>query len=296
MRLSIRLLLLNAFLVLFSSGDASAVTTLTSRTAGAVIFKDGYCMVIKKVTGLIDSDRKSIIKEIPANAVLGSFWVQTEDGKPVSMVVRQQIVPRAGKNETEKQLELNFDPGMPEGQVSLSFSYFGPGIRWIPTYRIELSSSDKARLLMQAEILNELEDLENVPLDLVVGVPNFRFKDVASPLSLESRLSSALQSSAPQLAVQSMSNMMTQRAGEFNERSDMAGNQGSYAPELPQSLSGESAQDLFVFKVKDVFIRTGERAATALIASDVPIRHVYTWDVRLKHAGSDNFDPTGSNH
>ena len=57
--------------------------------------------------------------------------------------------------------------------------YFRPGIRWIPTYRIDLRQKDgknMAQVSLQAEILNEAEDLHDVPLDIVVGVPNFRFK------------------------------------------------------------------------------------------------------------------------
>lgn len=285
------LIFVSIILMLLSATVGDAMTTLTSRTTRVVVFKDGYCMIIKEVKGTVDSDRKSLITEIPANAVLGSFWVKTEEGKPVNMVVRQQIVPRAGKNETEKQVELSFSPDTPEGDITLSLSYFGPGIRWIPTYRIEMKEN-KARLLMQAEILNELEDLENVPLDLVVGVPNFRFKDVVSPMSLETRLKNVLQSTAPDLMVQSMSNMMTQRMGDY--RGSMESQDSNVAaPDLPDSLSGEKVQDLFIYNVAKLSLRTGERAAVGLVSSTVPILHVYTWDVNLQRSGVENISSTG---
>ena len=57
--------------------------------------------------------------------------------------------------------------------------YFRPGVRWIPTYRIELAAKARRsppRSSLQAELLNEAEDLKDVPLDIVVGVPNFRFR------------------------------------------------------------------------------------------------------------------------
>ena len=52
---------------------------------------------------------------------------------------------------------------------------------------------------MQAELINEAEDLENVAINLVVGVPNFRFKNAVSPLSFESVLKNSLRETNPQL-------------------------------------------------------------------------------------------------
>ena len=195
---------------------AHGVTTLSAKPTRLVVFKDGYCMVVKEVRGRIDSDRRALVAEVPSAAVLGSFWMLSDGATTTSMVVRQKILPRAGRNETEKQIELEFGPKVPEGETQLTWSYFSPGIRWIPTYRIGIGRGDKAQVLMQAEILNELEDIESIPVDLVVGVPNFRFKDVISPMSLEAALRNTLQQAAPQLMSQSMSNVLfTQRAGEM---------------------------------------------------------------------------------
>ena len=70
-----------------------------------------------------------------------------------------------------KRLTLRFAEPNHEHKVTLM--YFRPGLRWIPTYRISLDRGKEkmAEIAMQAEILNEAEDLINVPLDIVVGVP-----------------------------------------------------------------------------------------------------------------------------
>ena len=96
--------------------------------------------------------------------------------------------------------------------------YFTPGLRWIPTYRFEAKKGGEGTLALQAELLNELEDIRGAPFDLVVGVPNFRFRDVASPLSLEGMMRNALAQAAPSLmgSMNNLSNaMFTQRAGEW---------------------------------------------------------------------------------
>ncbi len=78
-----------------------------------------------------------------------------------------------------------------EKKQAVSIMYFRPGIRWIPTYRVSLNDQkDKkpATVSLQAELLNESEDLTDVPVDIVVGVPNFRFRGTPSPLVLEATL------------------------------------------------------------------------------------------------------------
>ncbi|HTN74712.1 MAG TPA: hypothetical protein VL096_05675, partial [Pirellulaceae bacterium] len=102
----------------------------------------------------------------------------------------------------ERTKRLTFRLDQAEKPCDLDLLYFRPGMRWIPTYRVSLSEDPKkkvASLALQAEILNEAEPLVEVPLDIVVGVPNFRFRQLPSPLTLETVLRNALQVAEPQL-------------------------------------------------------------------------------------------------
>jgi hypothetical protein len=205
------------------------------------------------------------------------------------MVARQRIVPRQGKNETQKSLLLEFAPQSAAQNVELTLMYFGPGIRWIPAYRISLGDNGKADLVMQAEILNEAEDLAGVVTDLVVGVPNFRFKNVVSPMSLEATLRNTLQQTAPQLMTQSMSNvLMSQRLGdarEFAGEPPMPPSAG--VPALPSELAGSESQDLFFYHIPRLTLLAGERAAIPLTRSEIPFKHIYTWDVAFSRSGTE---------
>lgn len=182
-------------------------------------------------------------------------------------------------------------PGTP---VTLQIFYFAPGIRWIPTYRVTAgaTSSQPADIALQAEILNELEDLKSAKLDLIVGVPSFRFKDVISPLSLERELRSALANAAPQLMGQMANSMFSQRSSEHTARpgpppppsgeSDLA-----LAPEL--ASGGAAEQDLFVYSLSDFTLARGARAAVPLWTVSAPSRDLYTLDLRLTR-GRDGID------
>lgn len=189
-----------------------------------------------------------------------------------------------------KRLSFHFEKaGAPRELVMM---YFRPGVRWIPTYRINLTADKKkekiAQIAMQAEILNEAEDLIDMPLDIVVGVPNFRFRSVVSPLVLESTLRNALAQAAPSLMNQfgnnAMSNaLFTQRSMEMRRDAGQSrGGEGEGAVELPAELTAAGAQDLFVYHLPRLRLKKGERTAVPILTTEAPYRDVYTWDLHVK--------------
>ena len=224
------------------------------------------------------------------SGITGSqFILRTEDGDMLlqvaqihSLTIREMKATLARTVTTTtnpKRLTLRFaEAGKP---VDVSFMYFQSGLRWIPTYRVSLlTEADKklANVDLQAEFLNEAEDLDNVPVDIVVGVPNFRFKDTPSPLILEQALRNVLQQAAPQLMGQQMSNAsFASRAGERRNQ------QADDAPQivLPAELVAGGAQDLFVYSLKKLKLMRGQRAALPIFSAQVPYRDIYTWDVHL---------------
>ncbi len=351
---------------------------LTLTTQRAVVFKDGYGLLVKQARGVADASGRVHTLEVPDAAVLGSFWAASGDRQIVGMraeytdtwarsaatpAVRQtnlaallnsavgrevalttvdgevhrgvllgrstanhiamvtllpsaptMALAEAGKlkpvvlaesriinlhcpsrSRTDgaevvftRAKRLSFDLGAEAAgkPVELSLMYFAPGLRWIPTYRLSGALTDRAHLALQAEILNEMEDLEEVALDLVVGVPHFRFREVISPLTLEKQLRHALAQAAPQLMGQMSNAMFTQRSGEWRGR---PAPEGQAAIELPEELTGAGEQDLFVYSVRRFSLRQGGRASVPLWQSDAALEHVYTLDlhvVRHGHHGS----------
>ncbi|MGI8981356.1 MAG: hypothetical protein ACR2FY_19190 [Pirellulaceae bacterium] len=399
-----------------SAADAKA-SELDLKTERVIIFKDGYCLFIKKATFTTDKNAEAFTDDVPDAAVLGSFWAIPEEGRLVSMqagwktteetkdketicketieillanqgkqakielhdkavlsgTIREVLVEKTPTLLAEPQLEaldisalssvaltssgsprsarrrpirpeiteshtlttisganfvLRTDDGdvflnaggvrsvsikdmkttlaksmkstrrskrltfkFPEGEKkqTLSVMYFRPGIRWIPTYRIDLRQKDGknlAQVSLQAEILNEAEDLQDVPLDIVVGVPNFRFKGTPSPLILEATLRNALAEAAPDIMGQgnnSFSNAMySQRSGEFRRTAAQANAaaEGGIV-NLPGELTATGTQDLFVYKLPKITLDKGERSAVSIFTTEAPYKDVYTWDVHV---------------
>jgi len=231
-------------------------------------------------------------------ALVGSLFVMTTDeGDSVLPVARvRRVSVKEAKLTSErpvttkrvaKRLTFRFEGGA--APRSLHLLYFRPGVRWIPTYRIEVpprgAEPRRAKIRLQAEILNEAEDFADVPFDVVVGVPNFRFKSVVSPFVLEAALRDALREAAPQLMGQQMlggnSNGFTSRAGEWRGARGGADESGA-SLDLPDEITAARTQDLFTYSLPKLTLRRGERAAVPVFEAEAPIRDVYTWDVRIK--------------
>jgi hypothetical protein len=187
-----------------------------------------------------------------------------------------------------KRLSFKFEAA--EKKQTLSIMYFRPGMRWIPTYRISLSDKPEkktATARLQAELLNEADDLAEVPVDIVVGVPNFRFRGTPSPLTLEVALRNALVEAAPVLmgnGNQLSNAMFTQRAGEFHNNQPRVKAAEQNAVDLPGELTAGGAQDLFVYNLPQITLGKSDRIAVPIFSADVPYRDVYTWDLHVtKH-------------
>ena len=403
-----------------ANDESTSLSQLDVKTERVFVFKDGYCLVIKRATATTDDDGVVYTDEVPDAAVLGSFWAVPEKATMKSMVagwvetesektneincvsvleilkanigkacsfkigneqLRGSIVKILGNDklgdESESEVDmqhllssrqpyssmlashtsvssvtgthflLRTDSGdimvavasishltikdmnstreqvvkkktshkrltmhfaKPNSKVDISIMYFRPDVRWIPTYRIDLTDKkfvdakkkgDKdgevlktAEIVMQGELLNEAEDFIDVPIHLVVGVPNFRFRSTPSPMVLEASLRNTLVQAAPAIMggnnrflnnSQQLSNAMyAQRSGE---QGGMGQGDGGMV-ELPDDFSTQAGNDLFVYEVDNLSIKKGERATVQILRTEAAYRDIYTWDVSVEHSES----------
>ena len=272
-------------------------------------------LVDREAKGALMSSRVSpVTAAVPASehtltAISGSnFVLRTDDGDillPVGQVrsimvkdMKTTIAKTLTTSKKTKRLSFKFEGA--EKKQTVSIMYFRPGIRWIPTYRVSLDDQkDKktAAVSLQAELLNEAEDLNDVPVDIVVGVPNFRFRGTPSPLVLEATLRNALAEAAPDLmgnSSNSLSNAMySQRSSEFRRDQAQANPAAEGVVNLPNELTAGGAQDLFVYNLPKLTLGKSERMAVPIFSTEVPYRDLYTWDVHITKHDNDAA-PSGS--
>ncbi len=195
-------------------------------------------------------------------------------------------LPRSSVTEKEFRNLLTLRLGGAHADVDrarVGMVYLQKGIRWIPSYKIVLDGAGRARVRLQATLLNEMIDLDDVTANLVIGVPSFAFKDTIDPI--------ALQRSAAQLSqyfeeqsrtAYAFSNaIMTQtaRMGEYRGGAPS----GSDAGDAEEELTGMGKdEDLFVFTIDHISLRKGERLVVPIVEFELDYKDVYTLDLPIR--------------
>lgn len=188
------------------------------------------------------------------------------------LTVRRGWAGQLEETETRNRIELRVDGG--GGGAKVGVIYVQKGFRWIPSYHIEIDGEGKAAVKMQATLVNDLIDFEGATVNLVVGVPKFAFAGMKDPI--------ALQNQAPQVAM----------AQGYNEQAFLSNALGNslmtqtrgYTPPSntettdPKIEQGEASEDLFVFPVRNVSLKKGERMIVPITSFEVPYRDVYRFD------------------
>jgi hypothetical protein len=157
-------------------------------------------------------------------------------------------------------------------------SYLARGITWVPSYRIDLSDEKTAQFSAEAQIINEMTDIESAQVDLVTGFPNIQFPDVPNPVAMSQPLADFLRS------------LSTGRA-EGGDRNRYLGQQQAVLlnnyyeadsaplPSYSAAAQGQTAEDLFLYPLPKLSIKNGETATIPLFTAEMPYRHLYTWKI-----------------
>lgn len=245
---------------------------------------------------LQQTDAATDTERLPQKSDL--IWLQTGNGTRVIGInqIRDVTFPDAprpmlGHEEFRNLLTLKLDwngkPVAPTANIGLS--YLQRGVRWIPSYKVTLDNykikdksqstrTGRARVQLQATILNELTDFQNVTAHLVIGVPSFAFKDSLDPIGLQNTLA--------QLSQFFQDGDRSNRALGNNIQAQVtsayfrAPTQATEARDLGPEIGGsEKAEDLFLFSVRNLSLKRGERMTMPVVEGSVPYKDIYTLDI-----------------
>ncbi len=155
-------------------------------------------------------------------------------------------------------------------EQDLSLSYLLNNLGWAPVYRLELTSKNKGRLSLRAEVVNDAEDFgNNQELRLAVGVPNFAFAKRSSYLTNFSN--SALADGVNDQSNMYMNNNVNYQvafdAETYEER--------VIAVESPQNPEGNQVEDYYFYKVRSGNLSKGSRYQFPVFETDIEPTHYY---------------------
>lgn len=167
-------------------------------------------------------------------------------------------------------------------ESNLNMMYLQKGISWLPTYLVELGANNKAYVTLTANLVNDAEDLDNADVSLVVGVPNFKYANLLSPLTSNQSISEFLYGLSYQLTPTSgsiagnniMSNVASQSINYFSS------NRSAEVDDLEKSneafdLGGTKQEDLFFYRLNNISLQKGGRGFYTVLKEEVPFRHIY---------------------
>ncbi|HET9298440.1 MAG TPA: hypothetical protein VFO11_00755 [Candidatus Polarisedimenticolaceae bacterium] len=173
-------------------------------------------------------------------------------------------------------LTLSFAPGAgSRREVDVGMAYVQRGLRWIPSYRVTIDGRGKAHVQLQATLVNELADLEDVTANLVIGVPSFAFKEMVDPMALQETVAQlGVYFDSASASGNALSNAIMAQTREYQRLRDFQA-----PPAVPEVVDSEKEEDLFVFTVKGVTLKKGERMVLPVLEHDLAYRDIYVLEL-----------------
>lgn len=199
-------------------------------------------------------------------------WLSTSIRSVQSAQLLEKPNTNLEKTTSKRVIALNFESK--NTNQALEMMYLQKGISWVPSYLIDINTENKAKLTLRAALLNDAEDLKNASVNFVVGIPNFAYSYLTSPLSSTEgvmRFINTLNGQSNQtssslgradITAQSMSNMMIAN-----------GDTGDDTPIIP--LEGQQVGDLYFYTAKNVHLPQGGRGLYDVLEADLDFEHIY---------------------
>jgi hypothetical protein len=217
-------------------------------------------------------------KTVPAASDGELLLLQTAAGTRVmplaavrDLEVRGGFVGTIRGEEQKARLELAVQGGGAGAKVGVM--YVQRGLRWIPAYRLDLDGKGNAAVQFEATLQNDLVDLDGATVNLVVGVPKFEFEGLVDPISL--------QREAAEVSRQLQSQQLFFNNALGNSiQTQVAGFQAAEPAAAGPEVSGMAAnEDLFVYTLRNVTCKKGERLVLPIAQFALGYRDVYRLDV-----------------
>lgn len=246
-----------ATIVGFPARSSEELAETSASDIGVALPIKGQIVLLKTADGT---------KAMPINRIQDVTFIET----PKVTLAEEEF-----RNLMTLRLDWGAEAHKETAQVGLV--YLQRGIRWIPSYKVTLDGEGNAVVKLQATIINELADLNNVTANLVIGVPSFAFKETVDPISLQNsvaRLSEYFRQDS------NFSNaIMTQMMNTPALQSRRTNNIDGTIDLGPQVKGANKSEDMFVFNIDHLSLRKGQRIVMPIAEFSLKYNDVYTLDI-----------------
>lgn len=184
--------------------------------------------------------------------------------KTIEFTEKPEKVTKLNIKVKKPVVKIQFAKG---GIQPLSMMYLQNGISWTPAFLLELISDTEARLRLQAEVVNDAEDIVDTSVNFVVGVPNFKFAD--NPATLTSFVTQALRDIGYNYRDNRFSNALMTQVADYSYSEKMSND------EAGGNIDADTSEDFYFYNVNNISLEKGGRAYYPLFNVPVKIKHLY---------------------
>lgn len=283
----------------FTAENNQLLETIVNRSLNDSVLQQREYESVAELLNLNKGKKVKISQENGTKAVVGKIdkvadnvlILQSESGFSIISLQNIQNIEFVDKAVTEKKeyahslkptISLDLKLLKDAKNQPINLSYLQRGITWLPTYFIDLYGQNKGKLVLEANLLNDTEDIENAEINFAVGVPSFAFKHVSDPLfsnkSVWEILRQLSQQQVQEFSQNIQMNMMTQRAN-FNER--------EANDDFQPQMEGVGGEDLYFYKKDGISLKRGGRMKTQILAMDFDYEDVYSTELEQNTVSRD---------
>jgi flagella basal body P-ring formation protein FlgA len=186
-------------------------------------------------------------------------------------------------NDQERKASLSLDLNLLNNSKNqqINLSYLQRGITWLPAYFIDINEQKKGKLILEANLINDIEDIENAEINFAVGVPAFSFKSIHEPMvsgkSVWEFLSQLNNQQLQEYSNNIQMNMMSQRNVYREEASDQ--NYDAFQ-------EGNGSEDLYFYNKQNISLNKNGRIKSQLLNFDFDYEDVYSCDLEQNMTNS----------
>ncbi|PKP17737.1 MAG: hypothetical protein CVU05_14990 [Bacteroidetes bacterium HGW-Bacteroidetes-21] len=207
-------------------------------------------------------------------------WFSTSPDQIKSMHFTEKPESTFAESTGKNKLMLTFANA---GNKNIDMMYLQKGISWLPEYLVELLDDKNAVVTLRATLINDAEDLNNAAVSFVVGVPNFKYNNILSPLCSTDALTTFLGSlngySTSGGTGRFDNNVM---ANAMLAQSYNSNNYDEPSPEYTVdvfSAEGTNNEDLFFYDFSGVSLKKGGRASYEILTAKLAYEHIYEVEI-----------------
>lgn len=203
--------------------------------------------------------------------------------------------PKLKREVQEEKLGLHLQFNSDRQQQEIEMMYVRDGIYWVPTYHLDLLPGGKGTLRLVANLLNDVEDIEDCSMNFVTGVPNFEFRDIVTPLGSDASIAEFMQELAgKRLAHQgSVQPSISLNSAAFSNSIsyNYSVQDQTTTPHFIVQPESDLEDGMYLYTKDHVSLRKGGRALIDLFEKTVPVEKVYHVELPRSNLGILNRAP-----